>query len=83
MTHCVMRPHVRPSRLGPAQVCDGLTHAQRPLCEACRAEPQAAASVLAARSMRLSGAHALLVKVRLYLRAICRRLYLYPSPFYI
>ena len=49
------------------QVCDGLTHAQRPLCEACRAEPQAAAAILAARSMRLSGAHTLLVKVQVLL----------------
>ncbi len=45
------------------QVCDGLTHAQRPLCEACRAEPQSAAMVLSARAARLAASHALLVQV--------------------
>ena len=47
-------------------MCDGLTHAQRPLCEACRADPQAAGAVLAARAARLEAAHALLVRVCLH-----------------
>ena len=38
---------------GCAQVCDGLTHAARALCEACCASPQAAAAALAARAARL------------------------------
>lgn len=46
------------------QVCDGLTHAQRPICEACRAEPQGAAAVLSARAARLAAAQSLLVQVR-------------------
>ncbi len=35
------------------QVCDGLTHAQRPLCNACLANPQFAAGVLTARESRM------------------------------
>ncbi len=45
------------------QVCDGLTHAQRPICEECREEPQGAAVVLLARAARLTEAQALLVRV--------------------
>lgn len=45
------------------QVCDGLTHAQRPICEECRREPQGAAVVLSARAARLAEAQALLVRV--------------------
>ncbi|BDA47990.1 probable DNA polymerase zeta catalytic subunit [Coccomyxa sp. Obi] len=47
-------------------VCDGLTHAQRPICEECRMEPQGAAMVLSARAARLAGAQALLVRVCLH-----------------
>jgi DNA polymerase zeta len=46
-----------------AQVCDGLTHAQRPLCEACRQQPEAAAVVLSSRAACLATSHALLVRV--------------------
>ena len=67
---CLVVPAQALSRKS-VQVCDGLTHAQRPLCEACRAEPQAAAAILAARSMRLSGAHTLLVKVQVLLIHRC------------
>lgn len=35
------------------QVCDLLTHAAQPLCEACRANPQLASAVLSSRAARL------------------------------
>ncbi|KAK9829480.1 hypothetical protein WJX72_006119 [[Myrmecia] bisecta] len=47
-------------------VCDGLTHAAKPLCQACRAAPQFAAAVLTARSARLESQHVHLVRVCLH-----------------
>lgn len=49
-----------------AQVCDGLTHAARALCEACRAQPQAAAAVLASRAARLEAHCAVLARACLH-----------------
>ncbi|KAK9818869.1 hypothetical protein WJX74_003598 [Apatococcus lobatus] len=47
-------------------VCDGLTHAARPLCDACLAVPQLASGVLCARTSRLDRQHAQLVQVCLH-----------------
>ncbi len=47
-------------------MCDGLTHAQRALCEACRSAPQAAAAVLAARAARLEAHTVVLVRACLH-----------------
>jgi hypothetical protein len=44
-------------------VCDELTRAAEPLCERCRANPQVAAVVLAARAARLERQHQHLVRL--------------------
>eukprot|EP00882_Tetradesmus_deserticola_P010797 GHRQ01011406.1.p1 GENE.GHRQ01011406.1~~GHRQ01011406.1.p1 ORF type:complete len:203 (+),score=80.10 GHRQ01011406.1:330-938(+) len=44
-------------------VCDELTRAAEPLCERCRASPQVAAVVLAARAARLERQHQHLVRL--------------------
>lgn len=44
-------------------VCDELTHATKPLCERCTAQPQLAAAVLAARWGRLERQYAHLVRL--------------------
>ena len=48
------------------QVCDALTHAAQPLCEACRQNPQLAAAVLAARASRLDRHSTTLVRICLH-----------------
>lgn len=48
------------------QVCDSLTHAVQPLCEACRRNPQLAAAVLTARSSRLDRHNVTLVRICLH-----------------
>ena len=44
-------------------MCDELTHATKPLCERCVAQPQLAAAVLAARWGRLERQYAQLVRL--------------------
>ena len=48
------------------QVCDLLTHAAQPLCEACRGNPQLAAAVLTSRASRLDRHHTTLVRICLH-----------------
>lgn len=48
------------------QVCDLLTHAAQPLCEACRGNPQLAAAVLSSRASRLDRHNATLVRLCLH-----------------
>ena len=62
---CKQRPSEREEVDGP-QVCDLLTHAAQPLCEACRANPQLAAAVLASRASRLDRHNTTLVRLCLH-----------------
>ena len=48
------------------QVCDSLTSAARPLCEACCKLPQLAAAVLTSRSGRLERHHVTLARICLH-----------------
>jgi DNA polymerase zeta len=47
-------------------VCDGLTRAQQPLCDACKEQPDVSAAVLAARVTRLERQHQHLVRLCLH-----------------
>lgn len=48
------------------QVCDGLTHAAKPVCERCLLDPQLAVAVMGARSARLQAQYALTVHTCLH-----------------
>lgn len=48
------------------QVCDGLTHAAKPVCAHCSDDPQLAVAVMGARATRLQVQHALTVQACLH-----------------